>query len=36
MANPRFFILAYGSIALVSLLHPVVTLILDFTGKIDG
>jgi hypothetical protein len=31
-----FFVLAYGTIALVSLLHPVLTLILDFSGKSDG
>jgi hypothetical protein len=31
-----FFILAYGTVALVSLLHPIVTLILDFTGKFHG
>lgn len=30
------FIMAYGSIALVSLLHPVMTLIIDATGRIDG
>lgn len=30
------FIMAYGSIALVSLVHPVLTLILDFSGRIDG
>lgn len=30
------YLMAYGSIALVSLVHPVVTLFIDFTGRIDG
>jgi len=30
------YILAYGSVATVSLVHPAVTLILDFGGKVDG
>jgi len=30
------FIMAYGSIALISLVHPVMTLILDLSGRIDG
>lgn len=30
------YIMAYGIVALVSLVHPVVTLILDFGGKVDG
>jgi hypothetical protein len=31
-----FFIMAYGCVALVSLLHPVMTLILDLSGKPNG
>lgn len=30
------FVMAYGSIALVSLLHPVATLLIDHFGRIDG
>jgi hypothetical protein len=30
------FLLAYGCVVLVSLLHPVVTLILDYTGRFHG
>ena len=30
------FLMAYGTVALVSLVHPVVSLIMDCSGKIDG
>jgi hypothetical protein len=30
------FIMAYGTFSLVSLTHPVVTLVLDYGGKVDG
>lgn len=30
------YLMAYGTVALVSLVHPVVSLIMDYSGKIDG
>ena len=30
------YLLAYGSVAVVSLLHPVVSLIVDYSGAADG
>ena len=30
------YLLAYGSVAVVSLLHPVVSLIVDYSGSADG
>jgi hypothetical protein len=31
-----FYIMAYGTIVWVSLLHPALRLIIDFSGRIDG
>ncbi len=30
------FVLAYGTIAVVSALHPIMTLVLDFSGRVNG